>query len=224
MVIYEIISSLVFLVALVWVYRTRNPFYLAALVSGFFLFVFDWLWCGRDFFNATFNQELTMVPGIDVLEQRYPWAVAFNWSVGFGLVPLLLSKYHGSWSAKLGALHFPVVLAVSAVADIAIEVSLVTGLGVYTYHQAPEYLIWGVPWSNLWFGGGLMALPYFAFHYCQKWTDLPPDAGFSLSQESTWKAFFMATAALWVSFFALTIPQIFWYAFATPWIDSGRLF
>lgn len=222
--IYEVVSTLIFIAALVWVIRTRNPFYLGALLGGFLLFIFDWLWVGKDFFNATFNQELTMIPGLDVLGQRYPWAVAFNWAVGFGVVPLLLARNFERWSAALRVWHFPVILAVAAVGDLFLEEFLVSILQVYTYHQASEFLVWGVPWSSLWFGGGLMTLPYFAFHYVQKWVPMDARAGFSLTSENTWKAFFMAAAAMWVCFFLLTVPQTFWYSAAQPWVESGRLF
>lgn len=224
MALYQIISTLAFLAALGWVLKSRNPFYLGALLGGFFLFGFDWIWCAKSFFNATFAPGLVLIPGIHIMEQTYPIAVAFNWAVGFGLLPLLLSKLHPTLSRKLGVLHFPVVLAVAAVLDMLAEVPLVSGLGVYTYHQAPEYLIWGVPWSNLWFGGGLLALPYFGLAYMEKWAAIPPGAGFSPSSETTWKGMFMAAATLWGSFFFLTVLQLFWYSAVAPWVESGRLF
>jgi len=224
MIIYQIVSVLAFLGTLGWAISSRNPFNLGAVIGGFFLFVFDWLWCGKGFFNATFAPDLVMIPGIHILGQHYPIAVACNWSVGFGLLPLLLSRLHGTLAQKLGVLHFPVVLVVSAALDMMSEMPLVSGLGIYTYHQAPEYLLWGVPWSNLWFGGGLMALPYFGFAYARKWAAIPANAGFSLSSETTWRGILMAAATPWAAFFALTLPQLFWYSAAAPWIESGRLF
>ena len=224
MAIYEVVSVVLFLAALGWAFGSGNPFNVGAVLGGFFLFVFDWIWCGKGFFNATFNPGLTMIPGINVLGQQYPIAVACNWSIGFGLMPLLLCRFHGKLSSKLGLLHFPVVLAICAVFDMVAEVPLVSGLGVYAYHQAPEYLLWGVPWSSLWFGGGLLALPYFGFAYTQKWAAIPDNAGLSLNSETTWCGILIAAATLWASFFIMTVPQIFWYSAATPWIESGRLF
>ena len=224
MAIYEIISVLLFVVALGWAIGSRNPFNVGAIVGGFFLFVFDWIWCGKWFFNATFDPGLTMIPGIDIHGQQYPIAVACNWSIGFGLVPLLLSRYHGAISGKLGALHVPVMFLIGAGVDVMAEVPLVSGLGVYAYHQAPQYMMWGVPWSSFWFGAGLFALPYFGFAYTQKWAAIPANAGLSLGSETTWKGVLMASATLWASFFIMTVPQMFWYSAAQPWIDSGRLF
>jgi hypothetical protein len=224
MLIYEILSAVFFAIALIWAIRSKNPLYLGALVSGFLLFVFDWLWCGRDFFNATFNTNLTMIPGLNILGEQYPFSLAFNWAIGFGLLPLLLCKFHNTLQTKLGLMHFPVILAFAAAVDLLMEVALVTGLEVYTYHQSSEYLLWGVPWSNLWFGGGLLALPYFSFFYVQEWVPINARVGFSLKNEATWKGFFMSAAALWVPFFFLTVLQLFWYSAAAPWITSGRLF
>lgn len=222
--VYEIVSAILFFAALIWVVRTRNPFYLGAILGGFLLFVFDWIWVGKHFFNATFHPDLTMMPGIDIYGHQYPWAVAFNWALGFGLIPLLLAKNYHRWSRALRIWHFPVILAVAGVGDILLEEFLVSILQVYTYHQAEQYLVWGAPWSNFWFGGGLMTLPYFAFHYVQKWAPVDTTAGFSLASENTWKAFFMACAATWVCFYLLTIVQIFWYSAAQPWVESGRIF
>ena len=224
MLAYEVISTAAFIGALVWAIKKQSAFYLAAVLSGFFLFLFDWIWVGRDFFNATFNQSLHMIPGLEVYEQRYPWAVAFNWSVGFGLLPLLFASQFERNAARLGAWHLPVVLLICAVADMIIEEFLVTVLGVYTYHQADPYLVIGVPWSSLWFGGGLMALPYFTFHYVQKWMSVDVQTPFSWRSEASWKACFASAAALWVVFFGLTIPQTFWYSLVQPWVESGRLF
>lgn len=81
-------------------------------------------------------------------------------------------------SPKLGMLHFPVALAIAAILDICAEVPLVSGLGVYQYHQAPEYLLRGVPWSNLWFGGGLLALPYFGLAYAKNRRPFHPAQAF----------------------------------------------
>ena len=224
MAIYEIVSIATFLAALAWALRSRNPLNLGAVLGGFMIFGFDWLWCGRGFFNATFTQNLTMIPGIHILGEQYPFAVACNWSVGYGLMPLLASKYHGVLSRTLGKMHFPVVFAACAVIDMAIEIFLVSGLGVYAYHQAPQFLLWGVVWSNTWLLGGLLTLSYFGFAYVRRWAPIPDNAGFALNSETTWKGLCLAAGVIWTSAFFLTVLNLFWYTAATPWIESGRLF
>ena len=224
MAIYELGSIGAFLAALWWVLRSRNPLYLGALFGGFMIFGFDWMWCVRGFFNATFNQDLFMIPGINILGEQYPFAVACNWAVGYGLLPVLASNYHGTLSRKLGALHFPVVLVACAVIDLSIEIFLVSGLGVYTYHQKPEFLLMGVAWSNAWLLGGLLTLSYFGLAYARRWAAIPAAAGFAPGNETTWKGITLAAGAIWTSAFFLTVLQYFWYTATTPWIESGRLF
>ncbi len=224
MAIYEIGSIVAFLAALAWVVRSRNPVNLGALIGGFLIFGFDWLWCSKAFFNATFTQNLTMFPGIHILGEQYPVAVACNWAIGYGFGPLLLSKFHGPLSRSLGKLHFPVILAACAVVDISIEAILISGLGVYKYHQAPEFLILGVAWSNAWLLGGLLAFAYFGLAYVQKWTAIADGAGFAPGSETTWKGISLAAGAIWTSAFFLTVVQFYWYSATTPWIESGRLF
>lgn len=223
MTIYELGSYSAFFVALLWVLRSRNPVALGALFGGFMIFGFDWFWCIRGFFNATFHPDLTMIPGIDILGQKYPIAVACNWSF-YGLIPFLFSKLHGTLSRKLGLLHFPVVLAACIALDLVLEITLSTGVGAYTYHQAPEYLLMGVAWSSSWLLGGLLALTYFGLAYVEKWAAIPVNAGFSPVSENTWKGITMAAGTIFASAFFLTLLQLFWYSAAKPWVESGRLF
>lgn len=224
MLLYQVVSVLAYFGALAWVIKSRSVFNLGAFAGGSFLWLFDWIWCGRNFFNATFNQSLIMLPGLEVFEQRYPIAVICNWAVGFAVLPLLASRYHDAIDRKLGKLHFIVVLILCAILDMAIEIPLVSGLGVYTYHQAPAFEFMGVPWSSFWFGAGLIGLPYFGFHYARKWSNAAESSGFSFRTEAHWRAFTMAALTPWALFFLMTIPQTFWYANAQPWVESGRLF
>ena len=94
MAAYEIVITVLFLAVLGWAIRSRNPFNLGAILGGFMLFGFDWLWCSRGFWNATTGLNLIMVPGIDILGQRYPLSICFVWAVGFGFLPLFASKFH----------------------------------------------------------------------------------------------------------------------------------
>lgn len=223
MAFYEVVSIAAFVAALVWALRSRNPLNLGALIGGFFIFGFDWMWCSKSFFNATFTADLFMIPGLHILGERYPFAVACNWAVGFGLIPILLSRVHGALGAKLGVLHFPVMLAGFSILDMAIEVPCVHGLGVWVYHQDPAYLFYGWPWSNISLLGGLLTFSYFGLAYLQRWIAFPQHAGFMLNRETTWKGLILPAFVIWGSAFFLTVIQFFWYSAATPWVDSVRL-
>jgi hypothetical protein len=221
---YEIVITVLFLGVLVWALRSRDPINLGAVLGGFMLFGFDWLWCSRGFWNATTDQSLTMIPGIHILGQQYPVSICFVWSVGFGFVPLMASKAHDSIGRTLGRLHFPVVLAVAALIDLVVEAVCISGLGVWSYHQAPEYLLYGVVWSNTWFLGGVLTAAYFGLARVRKWAAIPEGAGLALTSETTWKGVLMAASTILLPAFLLGTAQLFWWSAMHPWIESGRQF
>jgi hypothetical protein len=221
---YEIVITAMFLGALGWAVWSRNPVNLGVVLGGFLLSGFDWLWCSRGFWNATVAPSLTMIPGIHILGQRYPISIACLWGVGYGFLPLVVSKYYDPISRTLGKLHFPVVFVAAAMLDIAIEAFVISGFGVYAYHQAPQYLFLGVVWSNTWLLGGLLTASYFGLAHVQKWTAIPKGAGFALASETTWKGVLMAAGAILTSAFLLGVLQLFWWSATHPWIESGRQF
>ena len=221
--IYEIVSIGAFVAALVWALRSRDPINLGALFGGLLIFGFDWMWCSKSFFNATFTTELFNIPGLHIRGESYPFAVACNWAVGFGLIPVLAAQAYTQLGRKLGALHLPVMFVAFAVLDMVIEIICVHGLGVWHYYQAPQYLFYSWPWSNVVLLGGLLTFSYVGLAYLRRWLAMPPQAGFSLCSENTWKGFTLACAIIWGSAFFLTVVLLFWYSAATPWIDSPRL-
>jgi hypothetical protein len=83
---YEIVITLVFLAFLAWSIRSANACYLGALFGGYMLAGFDWIWCTAGFWNATFNSELTMIPGLNIQGVEYPFTIGFLWSIGFGFL------------------------------------------------------------------------------------------------------------------------------------------
>jgi hypothetical protein len=222
--IYEVVITVLFLGVLGWALWSRNPVNLGAVLGGFMLFGFDWLWCSRGFWNATVAPSLAMIPGIHILGQRYPISIACLWGVGYGFLPLVVSKYYGPIRSALGKLHFPVVFAAAAAIDIAIEAFFISGVGVYAYHQAPQYLFLGVVWSNTWLLGGLLTASYFGLAHVQKWVAIPEGAGIALTSETTWKGVLMSAGAILTSAFLLGVLQLFWWSATHPWIESGRLF
>jgi hypothetical protein len=222
--ISEIVMIVMFLGALVWAVRSRNPINLGAVLGGFMLSGFDWLWCSRGFWNATVSPSLTMFPGIHILGQQYPISIACLWGVGYGFLPLVASKFYAPISRALGKLHLPVMFAAAAILDVAIEGFFISGAGFYAYHQAPQYLFLGVVWSNTWMLGGLLTASYFGLAHVQKWAEIPDGAGFRLTSGTTWKGLLMASGAILTSAFLLGTLQLFWWSATHPWIESGRLF
>lgn len=224
LLIYEIIMVVAFAGVLLWAIRSRDPINLGAIAGGFLMSYFDWLWCSRGFWNATTEQSLLMVPGLEIQGIRYPISICFVWAVGFGFVPALAATYRARITQVLGGLHVPVILASAVLIDLAVEYVGVTVLGAWTYHQAPRWLIGGLPWSNFWFLGGVLAVTYFGLATVRRWADIPAGSGVSLRREETWKGMLMAASLVLGAAFLLGTLQLFWWSATTPWIESGRPF
>ena len=221
---YEIVITILFAGVLGWAIRSGDPINLGAILGGFMMCGFDWLWCSRGFWNATIAPGLTMIPGLDIQGVRYPFSICFIWAVGFGALPLIASRWHDVWAAKLGALHLPVIFAASALIDLIVEFVGTRVVGAWTYHQAPAYIFGGVPWSNFWFLGGVITASYFGLAAVRQWAVIPAGSGLSLAKETTWKGVLMAASAILLPAFLLGTVQLFWWSATHPWIESGRPF
>lgn len=220
----EAVIGLTFLAVLWWIGRTRNPLYLGALIAGTLCFVFDWTWCARSFFNATFNPDLMAIPGITTQGVFYPWCVAPAWGLAFGLPTALLVQASGWLDRKLGIFSYVLIWAGGGLLMVAIE-NLLTGvLGIYTYHQKPEFLLGTVPWSNVLLSGNLFLFCYLFSRSMYRWAALPAGVGFSPGNELARKGVLMGALPIWGAFVISYIIQLFWYGSADPWIESGRPF
>lgn len=223
--IYEIVSFVSFLAVLVWAIRSRDPLNLGAIVGGFMMWTFDWLWCTRGFWNVTVEQNaLIPMPGLEIQGVRYPLAAACNWAVAFGFIPLLLSYRYEPIRRALGILHLPVMLVAFGVFDVLVEALVVNVLRVYAYHQEAKYLFMGVAWSNVWLLGGYFTAAYVGLAHVRRWIALPKQAGISFGQEATWKGIYLGIAAIITPAFTLGMFQLWWWSAVSPWTESGRPF
>lgn len=222
--IYEFVSFTSFLVVLAWAIRSRDPLNLGAIMGSFMLWGFDWVWCGRGFWNVTVAQNLIGMPGLEIQGVRYPIAAACNWAVAFGFIPLILSGRYQAIGRALGMLHLPVMFILFAIFDIAVESFVVKGLNLYAYHQRPEYLFMGVAWSNAWLFGGYFTAAYAGLFYMRRWVALPEKAGISLAKELTWKGLYLGISTIIVPAYFLGTLQLWWWSAVSPWIESGRPF
>lgn len=220
----EGVIALAFLATLIWVARQRNPLYAGAVIAGAICFVFDWAWCTRSFFNATFNRDLLPLPGITAQGVTYPWSIALAWGLAFGLPTVLLVIASEWFDRRLGALQYVAIWLLGAIGMTAVE-NLLTGvLRIYTYHQKPEYLIGTVPWSNLLLNGNLMLLCYAFSRSTWRWAALPANTGFSLASDDVRKGLVLGALPIWGAFVIAYLIQLFWYGLADPWTESGRPF
>jgi len=221
---FEIVTLLLWIASLAWTLRSRNPIYLGALLGATVLFGFDWMWITKGFFNVTYNPDLIGLPGLEMMGIREPLVIPFAYGMAFGPFVSLLVMGAEGFDRRFGGWGYGVVWLIGAVGVMLYEIPVVYLLHIWTYHQLPEFMIWGVPWSDIWLAGNMVLFSYAGLRWMQRWAAIPPGAGFSPSEENTWKGLLMGAMPIWTAFYLTYLLQLFWYSWAEPWVDAGRPF
>jgi hypothetical protein len=221
---FEIVSDILFVLILIWIIRSRNPLSLGAYLGATTVYGFDWMWCTKGFFNTTFNADLIPLPGLHDMGIIEPYSIPLNYGIGFGVIAIWLVRAAPWLDRRFGIGGYLAVWLFGAAAIAAYEIPVVYLLHAWTYHQAPEYLFYGFPWSNFWLAGNLVLGCYTGLRCAERWAEIPIRAGFSLSRETTWKGLAMGAVPIWAAFYATQLIQMFWYSAVTPWVESGRPF
>lgn len=221
---YEIVTVLIYLGSFFWLLRLRNPVYMGALLGATLVFGYDWAYCAKSFFNVTYNPDLIWIPGIDIMGIKEPLAIPFAYGMAFGPFCVALAMMRDTFDRKFGVMGYGVVWVIGAIGVMLYEVPVVHVLHIWTYHQQPDAMLWGVPWSDIPLAGNLVAFTYAMLRWMERWSNIPPNAGFDLSKENTWKGFIMGGTAPWCGFYTTYVLQLFWYSYAEPWVDAGRPF
>ena len=222
---YEVASVFIYLVSLWWILKQRNPLYLGALIGATLVYGFDWAFCTRGFFNVTYNPDLIRLPGLTNQGIYEPAVIPLNYGVPFSMGPILLLRMTPTLDRIFGKPGTFVFVWLCGVVGIAVyEIPTVHILHIWTYHQLPEYMVYGFPWSNFWLAGNLFLFPYIGFRYLSKWASIPEGAGFSRHDENTWKGILMGALPIWGGVYITYLLQLFWYANVHPWVDVGRPF
>jgi hypothetical protein len=101
--------------------------------------------------------------------------------------------------------------------------------GPGAYHQAPRFLLLGMPWSNLWSSPLIFCLAFWAALRSPDVLDVvaaagTPDtpAGTRAARPAT--AIAIGSTVLVTAYFAAATLNGVWYALARPWLESGRAF
>ncbi|HKY93394.1 MAG TPA: hypothetical protein VJM11_20245 [Nevskiaceae bacterium] len=221
---YEIVTILIYLASFFWLLRLRNPVYMGALLGATLVFGYDWAYTAKSFFNVTYNPDLLWIPGIEIMGIKEPLAIPFAYGMAFGPFCVALVMMRDKLDKAFGLWGYLVVWVIGAIGVMLYEVPVVHILHIWTYHQLPEHMLWGVPWSDIPLAGNLVAFTYAWLRWMERWAQLPPNAGFSLSSENTWKGFVMGGTAPWCGFYLTYVLQLWWYSYAEPWVDAGRPF
>jgi len=232
--LFELVCIVSWLVGLVWIRRTKNPVYAGVYFGSSTLMLFDWLFNTDWFFRVVYDDKF--IPFWRIQGVGQPVAIAANYAFFFGVPVLLFVQHRERLDRAVGfAGSFLAVFAFAVGLDAAFEIPMVTFLKVWRYYQAPQFLVGGVPYSNLWFSGLLMTTSYGAARLAVRWASgprpAPAPAGGSVSsstlespRETWWRGFVTGAAALWSAFYVSASLQLIWYAAVTPWIDSPRPF
>ena len=221
---FELVCVLLWLWGLWWVRGTRNPVYAGVYCASSLLMGFDWVFNTNWFFSVTYDEKF--IPLWRVRGVAQPLALACNYAFYFG-APVLLLVHHRAWlDRKLGRWGYAAVFLVGGLADPLFEVPLVNWLKLWTYHQAPAFLLWGVPWSSVWYSGLLTVSAYGAARLAVRWAGaLPaPGSGPAAGREAWWRGFAMGAASLWSAFYVSMLLQLIWYGLAQPWVPAPRPF
>jgi hypothetical protein len=220
--LFEILSVSLFLVGLYWVIRQKNPFYLGAYLGSAFAGVyFDWInnlnWLLRVVYDSRF------IPLFYLDGYPQPLAFSANYAFYFGIPILLMLHYRNQLAQRLGERGLYIFVTVfGGLASPAFEIPMIQLLKLWRYYQRDEFLLGGVPWTNIIYSGVLFLLIFAALNYARQ--RLLPNPDGAVNRAERIKAIVVGFAALTTAFALGQFIQMFIYAATTPWIPSPRPF
>ena len=98
-----------------------------------------------------------------------PVALLFTYAFFFG-IPTAFLALHRDWiDRRFGRWGWALVFVGMGLLQPLFEIPMVSWLHLWTYYQAPEYLLGGVIWSNIWFSGALGTACYGALRLALRW-------------------------------------------------------
>jgi hypothetical protein len=154
-----------------------------------------------------------------------PLAMIFFYAFFFGIPLLLLCERHEWLKARFGPRGLYMVLAVLGIVGTPLFECLNTSVTqIYRYHQAEQYLFYGMPWSNFWFGALMFICPYWGLVQGRAILGFPQISAAALEPEKRRLAVALGFAAIITGFFVASVINGIWYAWAEPWIESPRPF
>jgi hypothetical protein len=215
--LYEVLGAGLFLGGLWWVVRSRQPLYygayLGASIGGG---VFEWIFDSRYYFRLTADSRFLAAWTIDGVES--PAAMILFYAFFFGIPLLLVLQHHDAIVGRLGVRGLYGALATAGVVGTPLFECTNTSIAeIYTYHQRDGYLLWGMPWSNMWFGALMFVCAYWALLRARELAATPAGA-------STPVAVALGGAAIVTGFFVAATLNGVWYAIAQPWTATPRPF
>jgi len=219
---FEIGGAVIYMMALIFSLKTRNPFYLGLFFSCNLMVFWDWIFNLKWFFNVTFHEEATVL--WEMAGERETLTAALAFVSFYYWVFHLLIRYRGTLDGLMGRWQYPLIYVASAIYVLAFEI-LFVNLGVWEYHQKESFELYGVAYSNAWLNAHMILGGYLLLRYSMSWAQISDAAvGFNLRTETFWKSSVLALSAPITGIFLAFALQMIWYINAQPWIESPRLF
>lgn len=221
---YEVIGALLFLGGLIWIWRSRNPLYVGTyLGSSIGGGIYEWIFDSRYYFRLTTDEKFIPAWTMDGVEA--PLAMILFYAFFFGIPLLLLVERHEALVRRLGPRGLYVMLAVLGIVGTpAFECLNTSVTHIYHYHQRPEHLFYGMPYSNFWFGALMFICPYWGLVQARRILGFPQTPVAALAPDQRRLAIALGFAAIITGFFVAASINGVWYVWAEPWIDSPRPF
>lgn len=219
--LFEVVAFALFAFGWWYALRTRSMIVLGGYVGATLTVVFDWMFNTKWFFNVLYSSNF--IPLFRIGDTVQPVALLFTYAFFFGIPTAFLARNRAWLDRRFGTWGWLVVFLGMGVLQPLFEIPMVSWLHLWTYYQAPQYLVGGVIWSNIWFSGLLGVSCYGALRLALRWEDtnrLPQNP-----TEDKLRQLATGAAGIWSAFYLSTLVQLMlWYAVVTPWITSPRDF
>lgn len=162
---WEIVCIALFLVEALVIVRYGRTRFMVGLYAGATVAAVLWDWILRQhwFFNLTFDGR--DIPLYTLDGHFEPLWAPVSYGFFFGITPLLAIKYRDRLDRLFGNWQYPIIGVLLGIVDIGIEGTTVGALDLYRFGHREEWLIAGVPYTNVLF----VAVTVMFLLYTARW-------------------------------------------------------
>lgn len=221
---YELIAAFLFVAGLIYVWRARNPIYAGAyLGTSIGGAIYEWVFDSKYYFRLTIDDRF--IPAWTMAGVKAPLAMILFYAFFFGIPLMILLNRHDQLVGRFGPRGLYVFLGLLGVIGTPLFECLNTSITeIYKYNQAEQYLLWGMPWSNLWFGALMFMLPYWGLRKAEGLVALSRKAALLDNRSVNGLGVILGFSAIITGFFVAASLNGIWYVVADPWIPTTRPF
>ncbi len=219
--LFELVALALFVFGWWYALRTRSLIVLGGYVGSTLTVLFDWMFNTKWFFNVLYSSNF--IPLFRIGETVQPVALLFTYAFFFGIPTAFLARNRAWLDRRFGVAGWLLVFLGMGLLQPLFEIPMVSWLHLWTYYQAPQYLLGGVIWSNIWFSGLLGVSCYGALRLALRWENAT--CPLQDPREDRLRQLVTGAAGIWSAFYVSTLVQLMlWYAVVSPWVSSPRDF